>query len=144
MSRAACGLAGALALAIGLAACAERPVPLSLYSRIGGQAAIVAVVDQLAVNIAADHRISGLFADTDMAAFKAKLVDQVCMMSGGPCRYGGPGMHAAHAGRHISDADFDAFMADLVAALDHFNVPASEKAELLALLAPMRRDIVGA
>jgi hemoglobin len=143
MGRAAVGLAGALVLAIGLSACAERPIPLSLYSRIGGQAAIVAVVDQLAATIAADRRISGFFATTDMAAFKAGLVDQLCMVSGGPCHYGGPGMRAAHAGRHISDADFDAFVADLVAALYHFNVPAGEKAELLALLAPMRRDIIG-
>jgi hemoglobin len=144
MGRAAFGLAGALVLAIGLSACAERPIPLSLYSRIGGQAAIVAVVDQLAANITADRRISGFFAGTDMAAFKARLVDQLCMVSGGPCRYGGPDMRAAHAGRHISDADFDALIADLAAALDHFNVPAGEKAELLGLLAPMRRDIVGA
>jgi len=143
MSRAACGLAGALVLAIGLSACAERPIPLSLYSRIGGRAAIVAVVDQLATNIAADRRISGFFAATDMAAFKVGLVDQLCMMTGGPCRYAGPGMRAVHA-RHITDADFDAFIADLVAALEHFNVPPREKEELLGLLAPMRRNIVGA
>ena len=144
MGRAVRGLAGALVLAIGLGACAERPIPLSLYSRIGGQAALVAVVDQLAANIAADRRIRGYFAATDMAAFKAGLVDQLCMASGGPCGYAGPDMRAAHAGRHISDADFDALIADLIAALDHFNVPAGEKAELLGLLAPMRRDIAGA
>src|SRR5215475_3146427 len=94
MGRAACGLAGALVLAIGLSACAERPIPLSLYSRIGGRAALVAVVDQLATNIGADRRISGFFAATDMAAFKAQLVDQLCMVSGGPCRYDGPDMRA--------------------------------------------------
>ena len=143
MGRAAVGLAGALVLAIGLSACAERPIPLSLCSRIGGQAAIVAVVDQLAATLAADRRTSGFFATTDMAAFKAGLVDQLCMVSGGPCQYGGPDMRVAHAGRHISDADFDAFVGDLIAALDHFNVPAREKTDLLALLAPMRRDIVG-
>jgi len=138
------GLAWAVVLSIGLSACAERPIPLSLYSRIGGQAAIVAAVDQLAANIAADRRISGYFAGADMAAFKAGLVDQLCMVSGGPCHYDGPDMRTAHAGRQISDADFDAFVADLVAALDHFNVPAGEKTELIGLLAPLRRDIVGA
>src|SRR5260221_8642410 len=71
MGRAAFGLAGALVLAIGLAACAERPIPLSLYSRIGGQAAIVAVVDQLAANVVADRRISGFFPPTHMAPLKA-------------------------------------------------------------------------
>jgi hemoglobin len=138
------GLAWTVVLAIGLSACAERPIPLSLYSRIGGQAALVAVVDQLAANIAADRRIRGFFAATDMVAFKAGLADQLCMVTGGPCRYAGPAMRAAHVGRHIGDVDFDAFIADLVAALDHFNVPPGEKEELLGLLAPMRRDIVGA
>jgi hemoglobin len=144
MCRAARGVAAALAVALALAACAQRPVPISLYDRIGGRAALIAVADQLAATIVADRRIAGSFAGTDMAAFKAGLVDQLCMMTGGPCRYAGPGMRAVHAGRHITDADFDAFIADLVAALEHFNVPAPEQADLLALLGPLRHDIVGA
>ena len=135
-------LAGALALA--LAACAQRPVPISLYDRLGGRAAIMAVVDQLIDNVRADRRISGFFAKTDTGHLKAGLVDQICAASGGPCRYAGMDMRAAHAGRHITDADFDALVEDLVAALDHFNVPPREKTELLGLLAPMRKDIVGA
>jgi hemoglobin len=143
MGRVRRGLAGALAIAIALAACAQRPVPVSLYSRLGGKSAIIAVVDQLTDNVASDKRISGFFAATDRASFKAKLVDQICAASGGPCRYAGKDMRDAHAGRHITDADFDALIADLVAALDHFNVPAREQTELLGLLAPMRKDIVG-
>ena len=143
MGRARCGLAGGLAIMVALAACAQRPVPVSLYDRLGGQAAIIAVVDQLVDNVAADKRINGFFAKTDPGPFKAKLVDQICAASGGPCRYAGKDMRTAHAGRHITDADFDALVADLVAALDHFNVPAREQSELLVLLGAMRTDIVG-
>ena len=143
MGRARCGPAGAVALAVVLAACAQRPVPVSLYDRLGGKAAIIAVVDQLVDNVASDQRINGFFARTDPGPFKAKLVDQICAASGGPCRYAGKDMRTAHAGRHITDADFDALVADLVAALDHFNVPARERNELLGLLGPMRTDIVG-
>jgi hemoglobin len=143
MGRARCGPAGAVALAVVLAACAQRPVPVSLYDRLGGKAAIIAVVDQLVDNVASDQRINGFFARTDPGPFKAKLVDQICAASGGPCRYAGKDMRTAHAGRHITDADFDALVADLVAALDHFDVPARERNELLGLLDPMRTDIVG-
>ena len=137
-------LAGALALAVTLSACAQRPVPISLYDRLGGRAAIMAVVDQLVDNVVADKRINGFFASTDAHRLKAALVDQICAASGGPCRYAGKDMRAAHAGRHITDADFDVLVEDLVAALDHFNVPPREKTDLLGLLVPMRKDIVGA
>jgi hemoglobin len=137
-------LAGALSIAVMLAACAQRPVPVSLYDRVGGRAAIMAVVDQFVDDVVADKRISGFFAQTDAHRLKAALVDQICAASGGPCRYAGKDMRTAHAGRHITDADFDALVEDLVAALDHFNVPPREKTDLLGLLAPMRQDIVGA
>jgi hemoglobin len=42
----------------------------------------------------------------------------------------------------ISTQDFNALVEDLVAALDKFKVPAQEKKELLALLGPMKMDIV--
>lgn len=136
-------LAGALVIAITLAACAQRPIPVALYDRLGRRAALIAVVDQLYANVAADKRINGFFATTAPGPFKARLVDQICAASGGPCQYTGKDMRAAHAGRHITGADFDALIEDLVAALDHFNVPAREQTELLGLLGAMKKDIVG-
>jgi hemoglobin len=44
----------------------------------------------------------------------------------------------------ISQAEFEAVVDDLVKTLDHYKVPKREKQELLALLAPMRNDIVEA
>ena len=46
------------------------------------------------------------------------------------------------AGMDITDAAFDALVADLQAALVKFQVPEREQQELLAMLAPMRVDIV--
>jgi hemoglobin len=51
-------------------------------------------------------------------------------------------MKTTHAGMKISESDFNALVQDLVAALDKFNVPAQEKGELLALLGPMKKEIV--
>ena len=60
-------------------------------------------------------------------------VDQVCEASGGPCKYTGRSMKAAHAGMRITDAEFNALVEDLVKSLDKFKVPAKEKNELLGV-----------
>jgi hemoglobin len=42
----------------------------------------------------------------------------------------------------VTDAAFGALVEDLVAALDHHKVGKTEKDELLAVLGPMKSDIV--
>jgi hemoglobin len=118
------------------------PSGKSLYDRLGGKPAITAVVDQFLANVAADSRINGRFATTDIPKLKGHLVDQVCMASGGPCIYKGRDMKTTHAGMKITNGDFGALVEDLVAALDKFKVPPQEKGELLGLLGPMKKDIV--
>lgn len=134
-------MAGAL-IAAGCAGREATPAGASLYDRLGGKSAITAVVEQFVANVAADSRINGRFATTDIPRLKGHLVDQVCMASGGPCTYKGRDMKTTHAGMKITNGDFDALVEDLVAALDKFKVPTREKSELLGLLTPMKKDIV--
>src|SRR5512132_2077192 len=75
----------------------------SLYDRLGGKKAITAVVDEFVARVAADTRINKFFAPTAsdekrLKSFKGKLVDQICEASGGPCKYTGKNMKAAHMG----------------------------------------------
>src|SRR6516225_6827682 len=119
----------------------------TLYKRLGGKKAITAVVDEFVGRVAGDNRINGFFKDTAsdpkrLAAFKGKLVDQICQASGGPCKYTGKSMKDAHQGMGISSADFGALVEDLVGALDKFKVPEAEKNQLLGALGPMKGDIV--
>ena len=122
----------------------RMPAGKSLYDRLGGKSSISAVVDQFVANVAADTRINGRFATTDIRKLKVHLVDQVCMATGGPCTYSGRDMRTTHAGMKISNWDFEALVEDLVKSLDTFKVPAREKGELLDLLGPMRKEIVEA
>ena len=126
---------------------AAAAAPATLHDRLGGTAAIATVVDAFVANVAADARINKRFArvagDTAaMRQFKQKLVDQVCAGAGGPCTYTGLDMKAAHQGMGLTNADFDALVEDLVKALDGAGVPQKEKDELLAILGPMRADMV--
>lgn len=157
MSRTATRLIALLALVI-TSACAAKDEPptdstaaavttQSLYDRLGGTTAIATVVDGFVANVAADARINKFFTRvaSDTAAvrqFKQKLVDQICQGSGGPCTYTGQDMKTAHQGMGLTNADFDALVDDLVRALDAAGVQQKEKDDLLAILGPMRTDIV--
>ena len=116
----------------------------TLYERLGGRAAITAVVNDFVGNVARDKRINGFFANTDIPRLKRLLVQQVCAGSGGPCRYEGRSMREAHRGLNIRNQDFDALVQDLVISLNKFGVKQREQRELLALLGPMRKDVVQA
>lgn len=144
----------AIILALSPAACggAKKPATTttttaaetkSLYDRLGGKDSITAVVDDFVSNVAADDRVKHFFTNTEVAPFKAKLVDQICEATGGPCKYTGKDMRTVHTGMKITDADFGAVVEDLVRALDKYKVGEKEKSELLAALGGMKGDIVG-
>lgn len=130
---------------LGLAACAtqdQKAPRQSLYDRLGGKPAITAVVDDFVANVASDPRINQQFANTDIPRLKHLLVEQICAGTGVPCQYTGRDMRTAHAGLGVSGAQFNALVEDLVKTLNKFKVPAQEQKDLLAVLGPMKTDIV--
>lgn len=119
----------------------------TLFSRLGGKKAIVAVVDDFVGNCATDNRISSFFSKTAgdpkrLAKFKTNLVNQICEAAGGPCKYTGKDMKTAHAGMGITSTHFDALVEDLTKSLDKFKVAETDKSTLLGVLGPMKSDIV--
>lgn len=122
----------------GSAAADSRP----LFDRLGGKDAITAVVDDMVANIAADARINTFFANADIPGLKAKLVDQICAASGGPCTYTGKSMKESHTGMGVKEEHFNALVEDLVKALDKYKVQDPERTELLTALGGMKGDIV--
>ena len=127
---------------ISLTGVAQAQATKSLYDRLGGKTAIVAVVDDFVGNVAKDKRINGFFAKADIPHLKSALVDQICAGTGGPCTYGGKDMKSAHSGMGIRTKDFNALVQDLGKTLNKFKVPKKEQGELVAILAPMKADIV--
>jgi hemoglobin len=117
----------------------------TLYDRLGKRDAIALVVkDFVEMRVAKDNRINAFFANTDIAGLEAKLVDQICEATGGPCTYTGKDMKTVHAGMNVKESDFTALVEDLKASLDHFKVPAKEQQELIGKLATMHDAIVTA
>jgi hemoglobin len=135
----------ALAAALALAGCAPVPAPApapSLYERVGGRDAIVAVVDDAIVNLAADERINRRFGNASIPRLRRNLVDLLCLRTGGPCTYGGASMADAHEGMHIRAEEFDALVEDIARSLDRFKVPAREKGEVLAILRQLKSAVI--
>ena len=77
----------------------------SLYERLGGNAAITAVVENFRDRVAGDDRINGKFAKSDLARLTKMLIDQVSEATGGPNRYTGRSMKDAHAGMAVTSGD---------------------------------------
>ncbi len=119
-----------------------QPKEKSLYERLGGKEAIVAVIDDFVGNVVADDRINKRFANSNPVRVKSQMVDFVCQGTGGPCKYTGRDMKTGHTGMNITEAEFNALVEDLVKTLDKFKVPAKEKSDLLSLLGSMKGDII--
>jgi len=113
-----------------------------LYDRLGGEAGVAAIADTLIDRVSADPVLGRSFKDSKLERIKKLLAEQICDLSGGPCRYSGDSMKEVHAGHHISEAEFFGMVADLREVMKERHVSQGAANELLRLLAPMKRDIV--
>ncbi len=133
----------ALLLAAG---CATAPAPTarddSLYQAFGGQPGLTVLMDDFMVRLLADARMKPFFEESDHAHVKKELVTQLCQLSGGPCQRNGPDMTKSHSGLDITRADFNALVEVLQDRMDARGIGFGNQNRMLALLAPMHRQIV--
>ena len=134
----------ACVLAFTFAAPAQAQQP-TLYKRLGGYDAMVAVSDDFLGRLSVDPQFARFFSghSTDsMKRLRQHVVDFLCSATGGPCVYMGRDMKTSHAGLGITGAEWDASVKGLVATLDKLNVPAKEKDEVLGAVSSLKKDIV--
>lgn len=132
---------------VGGASVQKANAEMSLYERLGGQPAIEAVANGLVDRILVDNRVNKWFTHAaaskeNTRSYKAQLATFLCVGVGGPCKYTGPDMVAAHKGRAVTSDAFDAVAQDLVAQLDQLKVPAKEKGEVMAIVGSLKPSIV--
>lgn len=133
----------------------EEMATPALYDRLGGVNAISAVVDEFIGRVAVNPDMVRTFkpllddvakngaGSARLASLRNNLIDQIGEASGGPQKYKGKDMVTAHKGMMITDKEFNSLAADLSGALDKFNVPATEKGELLSVIGSLKPTIVG-
>ena len=113
----------------------------SLFDRLGGFATLNLVVDETINEVSTNPKTKRSFEGIKLATLKKSVVQQLCYLSEGPCKYEGDSMKNAHADHKITQAEFELFVAIFRESLNK-HVDTTEKNELIRLLAPMRRDIV--
>ncbi len=114
----------------------------SLYLALGAQTGITQLSDDFVTRLMADKRMRPFFEKTNLPHFKLQLADQFCVVSGGPCVYKGADMKSSHANFDIAKADFNALVEVLQQSMDAKGIPFRAQNRLLALLAPMHREVI--
>ena len=131
-----------LLLLAGTAAFAAPAAAGSLFDRLGGHEGIAAISAELIDRTSRDPRPRRSFEKSDIDRVTRELSVQLCDLSDGPCEYGGDSMRDVHAGHGITQAEFYAMVAILRDVLRSRGVSLRAENELLARLAPMKREIV--
>jgi hemoglobin len=126
---------------------AKPPAPAApdtrtLYERLGKTEGIAAVVKEFVAVTGKDPRISIFFTNTDIPRLEKLMVDHICELTGGPCKYTGRTMKLSHTGMKVRPDDFEAFMDDLEKTLVKMNVPDREKGEVLAAFRSLQADVI--
>ena len=114
----------------------------SLYEQFGGQPAVDKVVAYFIDEIGYDKAIYAYFRETDIDRFTEKMTEHMCVQLDGPCTYTGDSMADSHKGMNVTEQDFNRLVDLLIAAMDRADIAHNTQNQLLAKLAPMRKDIL--
>jgi len=118
----------------------------SLFDRIGGRAAVDAAVNLFYDRVIADPILTPFFEAVDMDRQRAKQKAFLAMAFGGPASYSGNDLRTAHAplvARGLGDRHFDAVAGHLRDTLEQLSVPAELIAEVMAIAASTRDEVLG-
>jgi hemoglobin len=113
-----------------------------LYNAFGGKSGLATLMDDFVARLVTDSRTKPFFEHADLQNLKIQLTDQLCALSGGPCEYDGKDMRTAHEGMGVRTSHFNALVEVLQQSMDAQKIPFTVQNRMLALLAPMHRDII--
>ena len=116
---------------------------VSLYEKLGGQAAVVAVVEEFYKRILADDRINFIFDQTDMDRLKRHQAAFISFAVGGPNHYTGRSMQKAHKGLKITPEQFQIVAMHLSDSLANFDVDQESIDQVIEKVASLKDDVIG-
>jgi hemoglobin len=152
-------LAGSIAGLEGCATAAATDANAPLYERLGGIFSIAAVVDHFSDAVVRNPIVGQQSQNEALRAWHTSNLGRlpglkfmrtlwVCNVSGGPFQYTPTrpgstnlGLESAHRELRISPDEFDEVAAELGRTLDHFEVPAREKNEVLGAFAAHKDEV---
>ena len=129
------------------ASTAPNPAPVhpelvGVFQQFGGVAGLTALNEEFMALMLADPRLEPYFRNVDRPRVTRQLTEQFCAVLGGGCTYSGRDMVEAHAAFKIERAHFNALVEVLQVAMNKRGIPFRAQNKLLAVLAPMHREVV--
>lgn len=115
----------------------------SLYHKLGGKAAMDAVIAAFYVKVLADDRIKHFFEDINMNKQRRKQTEFLSAAFGGPIPWSGKDMRAAHANLEgINDTHFNAVAENLQKTLEELKVPKELIGQVMTIAASTRDAVL--
>lgn len=131
----------------------------TLYERVGGEPAVVALVDDMLERTIADPRVNFDRSNVktswigtkykawqsnpqNVAALRQHFIEFFSLAAGGPATYTGRDMGVVHNGMRITNSEFDAMVGDVKTSMDRLRWGNREKRDLLAIVETTRKEIV--
>ena len=115
---------------------------VSVYEKIGGEAAVTAAVEAFYERVLSDPLLKGFFEEVDMDMQKRQQIAFLSQALGGPSSYRGPDMKTAHAHLSIEQRHFDQVAQHLVATLQSLGVAQEDIDTIVQAVGPLAHDIV--
>lgn len=107
-----------------------------------GREGVARIVDGALDRSLADPKLRDIFRATDMERLRRTLKEQIAYLLGAPVDYTGRDMKTTHKDQGINTAEFNILVEHLQDAMDREGVAYRHQNQLLAKLAPMKRDVV--
>ena len=117
---------------------------MSLFEKYGGFATVSKVVNELYDALEANEVTAPYFENSDIRALMDHQVKFLSQVLGGPQKYTGKDMSAAHTGMKISDVAFGEVAGTVKGILVDNGVDDEDVDTIIAMLASLKDDIVEA
>jgi hemoglobin len=114
----------------------------SVFGDFGGLEGLRALMEEFERELIRNPTTRPFFANRDNTRTKQQLVQQFCDIMQGGCVYLGATMRDSHREMGVNQAHFYALVEALQVAMSRQGIPFRSQNKLLAVLAPMNRDII--
>ena len=113
----------------------------SLYQKIGGHDSLEVIVEDFYCRVLDDDHLAGFYAGSNMRCVKARQVEFLSAVLGGPGPYTGKSMRQVHEGRGITMHQFAMVAAHLADSLCAAGLHPDTITEILHAIAPLAGEI---
>jgi hemoglobin len=122
--------------------------PKTAWDRLRGETGVRAMVKDFLIAAIADPKVNASRGGTlkldakTVAKLEQHLVEWISSQMEGPLKYTGPEIRKGFAGLDVTEAEFDAAVAQLEATLKHYNVSTEDAKKLITAINRQKTQIV--